>query len=284
MQVYELLRDTFIEMGLMDIGLVTGSPSKTVITDANAGLTADLLINGTLMALGTGEFQRISDNTATTITIDTALAASASTGDSYGFIKDEFKTPELIFYVNMALRKIGNIGVTDTSTTTAASKTEYDLPKAIKAGNIRGVYINGKTDDLNDYQWIPIPNWRIQPSTAGSVATIIFKEQYVASRTILIEYIGLHAAVTAYSSEIDEAIHPDLAKAALKLTLANRRTERASGQDDGFNQLYNKLKDEFDEAVVRHPIAIPDRTSKIFQGRGTSIYPDVGEPNKVDLS
>lgn len=286
MKVYELIRDTLMEMGIMETGNVTGSPSKTVLTDANAGLTADLLIKGTLYALdGTnaGSYRRITDNAATTITVVSAMTASFSTGDYYGFTKKDFRSQDMVLYVNMALMRIGNIGIKDTSITTASNQTEYTFPVALKKGDVRGIYIQGNTNDSDDNQWVNVHEWHIEPGTAGNTSLIILP-QYESGRTIKIEYLGNHAAVTSGVSEIDEAIHPELAKAALKVVLNNRRTEGAIGTVDGYNQLYNKYDDELDKMRIRYPVWKPVRQAEIFTGRAGSRYKPGGEPNKVDIS
>lgn len=275
-----------MEMGIMTTGNVTGSPSKTVLTDANLGVTADNLINGVLFALdGTnaGAYRRISDNAATTITVPTAMTASFSTGDFYGYIKKEFRYQDMTLYSNMALLRIGNIGIKDTSITTANNQTEYTFPVALKEGDIRGVYFQSHTGDSDDNRWTPITEWHVEPGTAGNTSLIILP-QLTASRTIKIEYVGRHPSITSGVSYIDEAIHPELAKAALKLVMGNRRTEQSMGSVDGYNQLYNKYREEFEEARMRYPVWIPKRVSKIFVGKRGSNYPIAGEPNKADLS
>ena len=273
-----------MEMGIMTTGQVTGSPSKTVLTDANLGATADNLINGVLFALdGTnaGSYRRISDNAATTITVDT-MTASFSTGDLYGYIKKEFRYQDMAMYTNMALSRIGNIGLKDTSITTASNQTEYTFPVALKEGDVRGVYFQTYTGDSDDNRWTPVPEVHIEPGTSGSTSLIILP-QMTSGRTIKIEYMGRHPAVTSGVSYIDEAIHPVLAKTALKVVLGNRRAEGAIGSQDGYNQLYNKYMDEFERAKVQYPTWKPDRVGKIFVGRRSSDSPLAGEPNKVDL-
>lgn len=273
-------------MGLMTTGLVTGSPSKTVLTDANMGVTASNLVDGVLFALdnnNAGAYRRISANTATTLTVAT-MTNSFSTGDLYGYIKKEFRYQDMVLYTNMALLRIGDIGIKDTSITTASSQTEYTFPTALKKGAVRGVYLQGRTNDSDDNRWYPLTGWHIEPSTAGNTSLIIFDGQLPASRTVKIEYVGQHAAITSGVSQIDEAIHPELAKAAFKLILGNRRTEGAIGSVDGYNQLYNKYRDEFDEAMRRYPVWIPDKIGKVFNARGQSLFRDRGEPNKADLT
>lgn len=274
-------------MGIMTTGQVTsGAPSKTVLTDSNAGLTADNLINGVLFALdGTnaGAYRRISDNAATTITVVSAMTASFSNGDNYGYIKKEFRYQDMVTYTNMALRRIGNIGIKDTSITTANNQTEYTFPIVIREGDVRGIYLQTNTNDSDDNQWIAITDWDVEPGTAGGTSLIILP-QMAASRTIKIEYVGRHAAIASGVSNIDEAIHPELAKAALKVVLANRRTEGAIGSQDGYNQLYNKYMDELEQARIRYPVWMPRRVAKTFAGRPSSRYPIAGDPNKADLS
>lgn len=289
MKVWKLLRDTFLDTGIMRMGTETAGSSTTLFTDTSLSLTVDGLIGGTLYVLSDaggagaapeGEFKVITDNSATTITT-AAFSAANGIGDVFGYISKEFSTETLIPFVNMALNKCGDIGILDTSITTADNQTEYTLPTAVKEGRIRAVYLQTYDNDADDNRWFPITNWRIKTATAGNTALLI-TEQFASGYTLLIEYAGRHPVVTGASSEIHETIHPELAKAALKLVLANYRAEGAISSQDGFNQQFNKAQDEFDRAMRRYKIWLPDKRPRRLR-IGPEVPSRESEPDKVVL-
>lgn len=249
MKVWEALRDYYLSTGQLIVGKVTTGASTSIITDSKLSLTADAIIGGTLFmlkadgAIPEGEFQRIDDNTTNTITIDTVLSAVTTAGDTYGYTSNEFPTAALYMFVNRALQKLGRFPAKDTSITTAGEQTEYTFPVAIKKGDVMGVYYQGKLGDSNDNRWIKIPDFDLEPSTPGNTSLIILR-QLPTSRTIKIEYKGLHGEVTAFDDEIDESIHTDLMNAALMNIFASARSEGALHSQDDFNTGFNKSQAE----------------------------------------
>lgn len=269
MKVWKIFRDTFLANGLMFVGTYTGAGSSTIWTDSSLSLTASALIGGTAFVLydaggagaaPEGEVKRISANSSTTITT-TALTAALAAGDQFGYVSKEYRNEMLLPLMNIALGHIGRIGIQDTSITTAANQTEYTLPTAIKEGDIAGIYFQLETNDANDNRWWPLRTWQILPSTAGSTATLVL-DQFQAGNKILIEYYGLHPTITAFSDSVHESIHPELARAALNYTLASRRSEGAIGSQAGFNQLYNKAAQEFEDAKRQYPVWLPQSRAR----------------------
>lgn len=288
MYAWELMRDAFTEIGSMQFGTETAGGSSTVLTDTTLSMTADGLIGGTAFVLSAdgaapeGEYYKITDNTATTITLAT-LSAPIASGDVWGYISKEFKTESLLHLVNIGLDYIGQIGAQDTSITTADSQTEYTFPLTLKAGKIMGVYLQTNTSDANDNRWYPLNEWHVIPNVGGTTATLVLP-QMASGHTILIEYVGLHPDVTAFDDFIHESIHPELAKAAFILALQNRRAEQAIGSQDSFNLLYNKARDTLDSMLIKHPVWKPDskpRRLRIYEPRARG-YND-SEPNRVRL-
>ena len=272
MKVWEALRDRFATSGEFTYGKVTGTPSTTVITDANAALTANTLAGGTLFLLKDtagaapeGEFQRIASNTATTITIDTALSVATAVGDTYAWTSPEFNPAALFIFVNDALDEIGRYGRKDTSITTASTQTEYTYPVALRKGTEpRGVYIQDRTGDANSNLWREIIDWHVEPSTPGNTALILI-DQPIPSRTIKIEYIGIHDDVSAFDDEIDEAIHPKLMRSALNLIFANARADGALHSQRPFNLGWNKAQSKFEQAKSDFPMWMPEKRGKLMR-------------------
>ena len=286
MKVWEAYKRAFQSAGEFRYGKVTGTPSTTVITDSNLSLVTNKQANAMLMILKTtdaaapqGEFHRIASNTSGAITVDTALSAQTTAGDLYAYTTKQFHPFSLYEIINEALEMLEAAGFKDTSITTASNQREYTLPLAIRNGWIRGVYLQTRTNDSNKNEWVPIYDWSVEPGTPGA-AGIIVLPQLVPSRTIKIEYLGLHTEVTAFDDEIDNSIRPGLIKAALKLAFANIRTDTSLQTQKNFRQGYNKAKDEFEEALRKYPLWRPEK-----RGNPLIIFPlddfDPGEPNKV---
>ena len=250
-------------MGMFgQVGQATGGSGTTVI-DTGLSLTADTKIGGSILIFQTtdglapeGEIKRVSDNTSTTYTTD-AFSANVGAGDLYGYINKDFNVVELLPAVNIAFKKLGKIGIVDSSIVTVANQREYTLPVTIKAGNICGVYLETNPDDSDDPRYVPLYGWRVVPSAAAATALLVLDKQYDAGLTIRIEYIADHPAFSSFASEIHESIPAELAKAAMKFTFASSRNEEAIASQDGFRDLYNSSRDEFNEAKRMHPIWKP---------------------------
>jgi len=265
MKVWQVYRDVLVRNGIMQFGTEDGGGSTTVFTDSTLSLTTNGLAGGSLFVLTDagganaapeGEVGRIASNTSTTITLTSALTTALADGDVVGWTTKEYKYESLLYMMNVALKDIGRIGIQDTSITTANSQTEYTLPTAIKQGEIRGVYIQLQTSDANDNRWWAIRDWRIIPATAGNTATLVL-DQFSSGYNILIEYIGIHPDITAFSDSVHESIHPELARSALQYIMATRRAEQAIGTQKGFNQLYNKAASEYEAAKKAYPVWLP---------------------------
>ncbi len=264
MKVWEAIYDVFAEMGLLNqVGEATGG-STTTVADSTLSMDTDVKKGGSIILFSTtdagapqGEIKRVASNTSTTYTTS-AFSASVGAGDLYAYVSKDFNVYELLPLVNMALKsKCPAIPQTDTSITTALSQREYTLPTAVKAGKIYNVQIQTNTGDSDDNRWAPIYNWKITYTAGGSTALLVLHDQPTKSRTIKIEYMAPHTTVTAFSDEINEALHPALVRSALKYQLNQSRNEEAIASQDGFRDLYNASRDEYQEALRMWPVPKP---------------------------
>lgn len=266
MIVWELLRNTFADIGVLAFGKETAGGSQVLLTDTTQDLTIDEEIAGVAVIISgsnQGDVVQITDNDATTLTVE-SMTVNITIGDRFIW-QNEFREAELLLMVNRALDIIGRIpSVPDTSITTVAAQTEYTLPVAVKRGQIRGIYYQGEPDDANDNRWIPIRQNDEEASLAGTAGVLILKPQLPAGRTVRIEYMGLHPEVTAYDDNLSDKIHPSLAKAALKVAIGNTRAEGAINSARGYNLGSNKAEDELAAARTEHPIMPPEKKSKIM--------------------
>lgn len=143
------------------------------------------------------------------VTIAT-VTQTVDTGDEYALCKPDIPLYTLIKLCNDALKMLDLIWVHDTSLTVTADDLTYTLPAAAKGKKLRSVY------QLNsDNQVCPAPNYSIDKAAGGTQNSLRFHWQPDTTYpTLVIEYLGLHPALTAYNSYIDESIHPELATAA----------------------------------------------------------------------
>lgn len=263
-QIFEVLYDTLWEAGLLNqVGQATGGSTTTVV-DTILSLDTDVKANGSILIFETtdglapqGEIKRVASNTANTYTT-AAYSAAVGAGDLYAYIAKDFNVYELLPMINIALRnKVPPIGLKDTSITTAASQREYALPTAVKEGSIRAVYEQTNTGDSNDNQWAARYDWEVHPAAANSTGLLVFQKQPTSGRTIRIDYIGRHPKITAFTDYLHESVRPELFKAALKFTLDSSRNEEAIASQDGYRDLYNAARDEWNEALLRYPVWQP---------------------------
>lgn len=206
--------------------------------------------------------------TATIATVTDAIGA----GDVIMLVKqDLFPLQETIFRVNRALTNLGVVRTPDTSLTTEADKTEYALPVAAKRELLQ-VYYQTEVGDSDDNYWQPVSGWSVQPTSAGSTGLLVLP-QLPSGRTIKLVYMGIHATVSAYNSEISDDIHPKVATLASLLECLkwyNNRDEN-QGANEYFTWLMQNTEQQLMQAKAEFPIPKPRKTPNWFSD---GIYQD----------
>lgn len=203
-------------------------------------------------------------DTTWTGTIPTVTDAIA-VGDTIMLAKqDKFPLSQIMFAINRGLESLGDLpNNPDTSLTTAANQTEYDIPVAVKRG-LKQIWIQGRTNDSNDNQWRRVYDRRNDPAVGGT-ASVLYIPQYPASRTIRLIYDGAHPVISAYSSVISEYVHPKIAICASIVKLLewyNRRDENQES-DSYFLWLEQEYRNKhLPVALMENPIEKPKRTPK----------------------
>ena len=158
---------------------------------------------------------------------------------------------DMIELANIALRKLGEVDLVDTSLTVAGFQTEYTLPSTIRTKPF-AVKVQEVTGSTNNNMWREV-NFDVIPATPGSNWTLVIPE-YVNGQTIQVWYRGLHPEVTAFSSDISETIHPDLATCALIAEAYQWYNNRIGGSNEYFLQRENKAMQDLNQAKVDHPV------------------------------
>lgn len=278
LQLTHVLQELYRSLGAKTLVATGGSTTTTVdskLADELAdGNEDDIYNGGTLIviqdagglnAAPEGEFARVSDYDAasTTITHDT-LTAGVASGDRVMVAPIDYPLYDMVEVVNDALRDLPEVPQYDTSIVTAANKTEYDLPVAVKGGRILRVEIQGYLNDADDNQWRPVPDWEEGFSQAG-VTGKFFIPQYPVGYTVRITYRKWHPRVKLYDDYINEFLHPRLVNAAVfayALQWRNNANAGAGGADPSLLSLEQKAWSQYDRAKMEHMPPTPQKKSK----------------------
>lgn len=282
-----LIRDALDDgLGQMTVVRATGG-STTTGQDSNAnglyGEDQGALLNGTLLVIRTtdgnapqGEFQRISDYDGTTITVDTAFSATVDSGDTLGIIQPTFPLLKVINSANLAIQSFGRIPLVDTSSITPASNTtEYTWSIAWKYAPPFRVDIQALINQTNNNLWYPITDYEVEPALPGSTGKIIFHHYLPIGHKVRVWYRDLHPALFLFSDQIQETIHPALAKAALVEILAGWYYKQGGGQEPVWQQLWTQAQGELKMARELYPFWDIDQQPHVFSGVtvGRSDFP-----------
>ncbi|MBU2249956.1 MAG: hypothetical protein KKD77_24635 [Gammaproteobacteria bacterium] len=265
--VSNALTRCFRALGQLRESIVDSTSSTTTIVDTKlAGILGsnNAYKNGTAIIIRTtdalapqGEFNRISasDNATYKLTVDTAFTAAPGSGDVYGYANSSYPLQTTINLLNDALRSLGMIDLTDTTTITIASeKSEYSGSVSWKRTKPFRIEIATDTD-TNDYKWKDIYDWDYIPAVAGTAPTIIFKKQYSTSYpTVKVWYRDLHPEVTTYSSKIREELHPELVTAAFVVKAMGWYMKANEANDDIYLQNYNEALQNLEHMRMMWPL------------------------------
>ena len=238
----------------------TGGSTTTVIdTSINADIQDDtyngytLFVNydaGGAGAAPEGDIRTVSDYVQSTTTLTVAAFSSSSSVAAGDIIvlarKSLYPLADVKRLCSNALKKLGDIPVPDTSLTTAANQTEYDIPSGVRWDDIVSVEIQGNTSDSNDNRYYPVSFRVVSPTTPGGTATLVL-DQHSSGRTIRITSVRPHANLRDYDDDINGAIHEELAVAACALECA--KWQRQASAD-----MLPTLQSDFALAFQLHPV------------------------------
>lgn len=258
-RVYRELHDEIVD------GISTGGTVGTSITDtAIIGKYPDnkfknwvAFISSTTDGLAPqAEYAVISSNVNSTgVFTFPALTAATGAGDTYSVVKATVPVNTMLKLCNDGLQNLGRIWVNGTAGTTVASTRNYALPLAAKGPDLREVYLL----DTNNFKFAA-PTYDIIQTVAGSIGTIQFREQPSGSKTIYVNYLGIHPTLTAYSSGINETVPNELAIAAgvERALWWKAHPKRRKVDMDNWNEAKNLLE----RAILRYPIKRPQHDAQ----------------------
>ena len=265
----ELIQTTVVKLGRLaayrvsPVNTTTTVGNKTVITDTTLAMTVNELAHGVAIitydagaaaAVPEGEMSSIASNTATTITLSTALSADIAAGDEVMLIRPTYPLVEWLRGANMVLKSLGDIPLWDITTTLVTDQTEYTLPATILQPI--EVWTNTSTTSLAK-DWVQLPSWTIQSAAPGTVKTIRIPLSYVDSgKSLGIVYNGAHPTVHDWDDHIDAPI--ELVAGKLAWHMVNR-----GGINDRNRTQADKILAEANDA--ERMFRIPNKKGKATQ-------------------
>lgn len=271
-----LLQRAYAKLGQANYSTATGGTTATVLDSKQATLHGDgTWANGAVFivrdAAGAGaapenEYALLTgytDSTGTFTSAASSYTVTPAAGDVFMFCNDFYPLFTMIELANAALQSLGPIPLIDTSLTSDVSKTEYDVPVALKRRPPVRVDYQGRTNDADDNQWIEIRNWRYEPATAGTVAKLVIP-QLPDDRTIRVWYEGVHPELKVYNSAVVESIEPELAAQVLTEKALEWQNTRLQGGDEFLIQRWNDQKNQVMQAKADFEPSKPRRKARLL--------------------
>jgi len=255
-----LLVDLYAELGQLTVSTATGGTTATVVDSKQSNKHGDedsvswavFIIESTDGEAPEGEMALVTSYTDSSGTFTSAASSytvAPAAGDVYGFTNDFYPYYDMIRAVNRALKSLGEIPLTDTTTLdTVAAQTEYAYAVDWKRSPPIRVDLQGKTTDANDNQWREIVDWEYIPATAGSTGLLVLP-QYPAGRGLRIWYRGVHPILNTYDDEIYEGFPDQLVLAACVEKALVWQNSRMMGGDDFLLQRLNDARQDL--AIAR---------------------------------
>lgn len=273
----QLLQDAYHNLGQTETFLATGGTTTTVVCTTLAETYQDDDLKeytvfiardaGGASAAPEGEYQRCSgySESTTTITVDTAFTASPASGDTITIAGPMFPLRSMIELLRPALEKVGGIVLTYDTLSYSSGQSEYTLPVAQKR-NVLRVQVQRNTGDSDDNDWIDIPRdrWEIVPSTAGSSATLIIKEEQNDGYTMRVWYETSHPAMYSYNSVLVETLYPTIAVDSLVAHACQWFNNKIGFSDDNWLQRENKAWRDLELSKAAHGIPKPKKKNKVL--------------------
>lgn len=265
-QLTQLLQDAWYRLGQIKRWTATGGGLTSVINTTWAGVEEQIyedddpaLIYGTAIVLETsdhlapeGEMRMITDyDSGTQVLTTESFSAAVQAGDKVGIVSPLFPLEDMVELANIALQKLGEIDIPDTTLSFVANQTEYLLPTSITERPI-GVFRQTVQSSANN-QWQEVSGWDVIPQAVGTqwkLVLPVLPQNY----SIMVLYRAAHPKLTAYDSTIHSSIHPELAVCALVTEALQWYNNQIGGSNQWFLQLQNKSIQDLEQAYFRHPI------------------------------
>jgi hypothetical protein len=275
--VSDVLVSVFDKLGKLNESTATGGSTSSVVDStqtAQRSRFTDDCIDGVVFitydAGGAGaapekEFATISAFAESTGTYSTGtFTAAPAANDRYAWANAEYPVQKMITLLNDALQNLGQVPCVDSTTLdTDSTHTEYAVSVDWKY-RVEKVWIQGKTTDSSDNQWIPIHGWKYVPAAGGTAGKLIFEEYPYDSRDIKVLYYANHPKVNIYSDVINEHLDRELVVRALQASALEWNNNRINGSNPYLVQSWNQAEQKLSERRLTHPVTRPHRPNIIW--------------------
>lgn len=281
-----LLASSLKRIGQMNTTLATSGTTATAVDtvidpdnvpDDDSSRLGFLIVTrdaGGASAAPEGEFSQITgfNSSTNTWTFSPVMTAAIAAGDQFAYSNPQFRLQDMIQLANESLTTLGKMPLADTSLTTLATTSEYDIPVALKGNAPTRVDIQGRLSASADNQWITYHNWDWVPTVGGAVGKLILREVLPIGYKIRIWYEDVHPRVNAFSDQINERISPELAIRSFVLSIRNWQVEQDDGSDQSLQQKWNKAKQEMVEIWAEEEPEKPKKQPKLMVVEDFAIY------------
>jgi hypothetical protein len=221
-----------------------------------------------LSAAPEGEFGRVQgyDSSNFTYTVDTTFTAGMDVGDTIMIASNQFPLREMIRCCNRALQVLGRVDLVDTSITTVATHTEYDLPVIMKLGKFIKIEYQANTADADDNQWLMLPqdSYYISPAVPGSVGRLVFRDSFPAGHILRIWYSAVHPTLSAFNSIISETIPEQLLISYAVVEALKWYITKGSGDSTFWMERLNWAKSDLEDAKRTFSVTRTKRATRFL--------------------
>ena len=277
MTLFDLILGACREVGIAEFRTTSsaGNTTSAKVETIRSETADDQFNTGTFFIISAtaattsveGQFREITDYVASSGEFRWGSSVNANVPASAGiaYVGTEFKTQLLIELANDALRDLGPLDFVDRATIqTSANQSAYSGALAWKyAPPTRIDFLTGVGTSTVDPDWYTVTNWEYQPSSAGAVGLIVFKEQLPTGRDVRVWYRDHHQRLSASTQALDERIHTEVAVATLIAKMYGYRNSRSRGGDAFDVQRWGDAKQTLELARFRHPMWKPTKKRKL---------------------
>ncbi len=287
----DVLQAGYADLGQLNVSLATGGSTTTIVDSTQTDGDDDAWKDGAAFiirdaggaaAAPEGQFNRVSAYVGATgtLTVDTAFTVAVAAGDTYGLVGSYYPLRQMIKAVNDALRGLGDVDLTDTTTLdTASITTEYSAAVAWKRAKPFRVDVQTITGNSGDNEWRTYDSWEYVPAVAGTAGKIIFPDFPFPSRDVRVWYKGPHPAVALYSDPIAEVFDPETVVQAFVAKALDWQNTRSQGSDQFLLQRGQKAEQRLANLLVERPRLRVKRGPKLLiVGPNRAPIDDVDTP------
>ena len=232
--LYDVLYTIYDLLGQLEGGSASDGGATTCVTTDEwwKDLDNDRFNRGIIFLPADSVYAKITDfaatGTAATFTFATLPdSLEVTAADVFAAADRNYPMDDVIRKINLVLRT-NRVPKEDTSLTTIAGQTAYDVPAAAK-GQVKQVWIR-QENSTTDPHPMPDTTWYIRQGPATE--QIVFRKEPASGKTIWIKYMGAPDAVSDYDDTIDSGFPLALLAAMVMFELAREQWQKSHGENE----------------------------------------------------